>query len=176
MRIISGRFKGATIHSVPGQKTRPTSSFYREMIFSMVTDYEGKRVLDLFAGTGSLGLEALSRGSVWVDFVEFASAAIAVLLKNIQKLKCEDLCHVYRRKVQAFLNKTTDKYDLIFIDAPYDKGLINPTLKGIYENGLLAEGGIIVVEHDVKEQIEEQFEERIIKSKAGRVTGVMLLS
>lgn len=85
MRIISGRFKGATIHSVPGQKTRPTSSFYREMIFSMVADYEGKRVLDLFAGTGSLGLEALSRGSVWVDFVEFASAAIAVLLKNIDR-------------------------------------------------------------------------------------------
>lgn len=175
MRIISGRYKGANIYSVPGQNTRPTSSFYREMIFSMVTDYEGKRVLDLFAGTGSLGLEALSRGSVWVDFVEFASAAIAVLLKNIQKLRCEEMCHVYRRKVQAFINKSTDQYDLIFIDAPYDKGLINPTLKGIYEKGLLAEGGIIVVEHDVAEAIEEQLQERIIKNKLGKVTGVTLL-
>ena len=175
MRIISGRYKGATIYSVLGQNTRPTSSFYREMIFSMVTDYEGKRVLDLFAGTGSLGLEALSRGSVWVDFVEFASAAIAVLLKNIQKLKCEEMCHVYRRKVQAFINKSTDQYDLIFIDAPYDKGLINPTLKSIYENKLLAEGGIIVVEHDVREAVEEPLRDRIIKSKIGKVTGVTLL-
>lgn len=176
MRIISGRYKGANIYSVPGQKTRPTSSFYREMIFSMVTEYEGKRVLDLFAGTGSLGLEALSRGSVWVDFVEFSSAVIAVLLKNIQKLRCEEMCHVHRRKVQAFLNKTTDQYDLIFIDAPYNKGLINPTLNSIYENDLLAEEGIIVLEHDVREALDEQLQEKVIKSKIGKVTGVTLLS
>ena len=73
------------------------------------------------------------------------------------------------------MNKTSDKYDLIFIDAPYDKGLINPTLEGIYENEL-AEGGIIVVEHEVREKIQEQCEQRIIKSKVGKVTGVTLLS
>ena len=175
MRIISGRYKGAAIYSVPGQSTRPTSSFHREMIFSMVEDYEGKKVLDLFAGTGSLGLEALSRGSTWVDFVEFATPAISTLIKNIQKLKCGELCHVHRRKVQTFLTKTSIKYELIFIDPPYNKGLLNPCLLSIFENDLLADGGIIVAEHDVKEKIDELLEQNIIKKKEGKLTEVTLL-
>ncbi len=175
MRIISGRYRGASIYSVPGVSTRPTTSFHREMIFSMVRDYQGKKVLDLFAGTGALGLEALSRGSIWVDFVEFANPAISTLLKNIQKLKCDQLCHVHRRKVQSYLNKTLQKYDLIFIDPPYNKDLVNPTLKSIYENGLLNEEGIIVLEHDRKEKIDKSFEEYIIKQKEGKLTQLSLL-
>lgn len=175
MRIITGRFKGANLLSVPGRGTRPTTSFQREVIFGMYQDYEGKRVLDLFAGTGGLGLEALSRGAVWVDFVEFASPAIAVLLKNIQKLRCESECHIHRRKVDAFLKTEISPYDVILMDPPYDKNLVNPTLRQILERGALAEDGVIVVEHSGKEPIAEDLQEYVLRSKPGRVTSLSLL-
>lgn len=98
MRIITGIYKGRKLSPVPGKTTRPTTSFNREVIFSVQQDYTGGYVLDLFAGTGSLGLEALSRGAVWVDFVEFAPAAIATLLANISHLGCGESCHLWRKK------------------------------------------------------------------------------
>ena len=95
MRIITGKFKGRNLFTVDGRSTRPTTAFNREVVFSMWQDYEGRRILDLFAGTGSFGLEALSRGAVWVDFVEFANPAVSTLLKNISLLGCGELCHVW---------------------------------------------------------------------------------
>ncbi|MCB5229639.1 MAG: 16S rRNA (guanine(966)-N(2))-methyltransferase RsmD [Candidatus Cloacimonetes bacterium] len=175
MNIISGRYKGAGLYSVPGYNTRPTSSFKREMIFSMYHDYEGKRVLDLFAGTGALGLEALSRGAVWADFVEFANPAIGVLIKNIKKLSCSDSCHVHRRRVEAFIKRATDAWDVIFMDAPYDKNLINPCLKGIYESGMLKPEGVVIVEHSRREPIGKELQPYLIKHKEGKVTCLSIL-
>jgi len=176
VRIITGRFKGANLMSVEGKTTRPTTSFHREVIFSMYQDYEGKRVLDLYAGTGGLGLEALSRGAAWVDFVEFASSAIAVLLKNIQKLRCADECHIHRRKVEAFLKTTPEPYDLIFMDPPYAKDLVNPTLRQIFASGLLKPDGLVIVEHSSKEAIAEEFQEQLLRHKHGKITSLSLLS
>lgn len=175
MRVITGRYKGANLLSVPGRGTRPTTSFFREVIFSMHQDYEGKRVLDLFAGTGGLGLEALSRGAAWVDFVEFASPAIAVLLQNIKKLRCGELCHVHRRKVDAFLKGENGPWDLIFMDPPYAKNLINPTLRQIFDGGKLAAGGVIIVEHGGREPIEADLEGYILRAKPGKITSLSLL-
>ena len=84
MRIITGKYKGQKILGVPGISTRPTTAFNRETIFSMYPHYEGYRVLDLFAGTGAFGLECLSRGAEWVDFVEFATPAIATIRRIIE--------------------------------------------------------------------------------------------
>ena len=175
MRVITGRVKGANLLSVPGRSTRPTTSFHREVMFSMYQDYEGKRVLDLYAGTGGLGLEALSRGAVWVDFVEFASPAIAVLLQNIQKLRCASECHIHRRKVDAFLKGENGPWDLIFMDPPYDKNLVNPTLRHIFEAGKLAVGGVIIVEHSGKESLAPDLEGYVLRSKPGKVTSLSLL-
>lgn len=176
MRIITGKFKGRSLFTVDGRTTRPTTSFHREVIFSMYQDYEGKRVLDLYAGMGSFGLEALSRGAIWVDFVEFAAPAISALLKNIGKLGCGGVCHVWRKRVDAFLRGATQTWDIIFLDPPYAKDLINPTLKLILDRDLLAPGGIIIAEHSPLEPLLPEWEERVIKNKAGKTSSFSLIS
>ncbi len=176
MRIITGRYKGRNLFTVKGRTTRPTTDYNREMIFSMCGDLEGKRVLDLFAGTGSYGLEALSRGAVWADFVEFATPALAVLLKNVNLLGCGDHCHIWRKRVRAFLKGTPETWDLIFLDPPYDKGLVNPTLRLIRERGLLKRGGMIIAEHSPAEPILPEFQELITRHKQGKTCSFTLLS
>jgi 16S rRNA (guanine966-N2)-methyltransferase len=176
MRIITGRYKGRHLFTVKGKTTRPTTDYNRERVFSMYNHYEGKRVLDLFAGTGSLGLEALSRGAVWTDFVEFATPALAILLKNVSLLGCGDICHVWRKRVRAFLKGTTDTWDVIFLDPPYDKNLINPTLGLIYERELLNEGGMVIAERSPSETLLADFRERVIKDIEGNTNSFTLLS
>jgi 16S rRNA (guanine966-N2)-methyltransferase len=153
MRIITGKFKKANLFSVQGNTTRPTTDFIKEAIFSTIFDCENLLVLDLYAGSGSLGLEALSRGASFVDFIEFSEKAIQAIIKNIHKLKCEEQAHIYRKKVSSFLKKTGKKYDLIFMDPPYDKSLVNKTIELIIENSVLSESGKIVVEHSPHEKI-----------------------
>ncbi|MBW6513725.1 MAG: 16S rRNA (guanine(966)-N(2))-methyltransferase RsmD [Candidatus Syntrophosphaera sp.] len=176
MRIITGKYKGRSLFTVDGRTTRPTTSYNREVIFSVYQDYEGKRVLDLFAGTGSFGLEALSRGAVWVDFVEFAAPAISALLKNIGKLGCGESCHVWRKRVEAFLNNASGSWDVIFLDPPYAKNLVNPTLGLIFERSLLAEGGVIIAEHSPREPIALEWEKLVLRSKTGKTSSFTLLS
>ncbi len=143
----------------------------------MYQDYTDLRVLDLYAGTGSFGLETLSRGAAWVDFVEFSNKALAVLLKNIEKLKCSELCHVHKRRVEAFLASATDKWDVIFLDPPYKKNLVNQTLELIYDKQLLKPEGIIIAEHHPGEKIEPEFEPGIISRKQNsRITAFTVLS
>jgi len=176
MRIITGKYRGRSLFTVPGRTTRPTSSFNREMIFSMHPDYEGKQVLDLFAGTGSFGLETLSRGAQWVDFVEFSTAALAVLMQNIAKLDCGDCCHVWRKRCEAFLKKPPRAYDVIFLDPPYAKGLVNPTLEAIFRGGALADGGIVIAEHSPKEPLSASFMAMRVAGKDGRENCFSILS
>ncbi|MCB5265430.1 MAG: 16S rRNA (guanine(966)-N(2))-methyltransferase RsmD [Candidatus Cloacimonetes bacterium] len=171
IRIIAGIYKKRKLAAVPGHSTRPTTDYNREMIFSTYQDFEGKRVLDLFAGTGALGLEALSRGAIWVDFVEFASPAIATILGNIQILGCGEDCHLYRKKVESYLKTCTQTYDIIFLDPPYDKNMINPTLQSIFEQNLLEPEGVIVVEHSRDEKIKEGFQDWIIQHKSSKSCG-----
>jgi 16S rRNA (guanine966-N2)-methyltransferase len=176
MRIITGKYKGTNLFTVPGNTTRPTTDYQREVIFSMYQDYTDLRVLDLYAGTGSFGLETLSRGATWVDFVEFSNSAISILLKNIDKLKCGESCHVHRRKVEAFLSAASEQWDVIFLDPPYKKDLVNQTLELIYGKQLLAPEGIIIAEHHPGEQIKPEFEPMIINRKQNsRITAFTVL-
>lgn len=141
----------------------------------MYPDYEDKYVLDLYAGTGSLGLEALSRGARWVDFVEFSSTAIAILIQNIHKLNCHDTCHVWRKRCDAYLKAPPRGYDVIFLDPPYAKGLVNPTLEAIFQNGVLNPGGTVIAEHSPKEPIGVAFKAMLISMKASRENSFSLL-
>jgi len=170
MRIITGIYKGRNLFMVPGKTTRPTTSYNREVIFSVYQDYEDCRVLDLYAGTGSFGLEALSRGAKWVDFVEFATPAMGTILKNIGHLGCKDSCHLWRKKVDAFLKDCPDTYDVIFLDQPYEKNLINPALQQIKERDLLNPDGIIVVEHSPKERLTDDLLAHVIQDKGNKIT------
>ena len=161
MRIIAGKFKGMNIFSVAGKSTRPTTDYFREYIFSVYQDLEGKKVLDLYAGTGALGLESLSRGAATADFVEMSNNALQALFANIEKTKTNEVCRVHKRNVLNFLKKCQDKYDIIIIDPPYDKGLIVPTLELLLANDILTENGAILMEHSRKESIPEKYEKLV---------------
>lgn len=177
MRIITGLYKGTSLFTVSGNTTRPTTDFQREVIFSMYQKFNDLRVLDLYAGTGSFGLEALSRKAEWVDFVEFSNKALSALIKNIEKLKCGDKCHVHRRKVAAFLSTTDKQWDVIFLDPPYQRDLVNDTIRLIKEHNLLTPDGIIIVEHHPKELIAAEFETDTINYKQNsRITAFTVLS
>jgi len=170
MRIITGKYKGRPLQTVEGHTTRPTSAFNRELVFSVYQDYTDKRVLDLYAGTGYFGLEALSRGAIWVDFVEFAIPALTVILKNVQNLGCSDFCHIWRKNVFAFLRSTEEKWDVIFLDPPYNKRLLNPTLELIFDRDLLNPEGTVIAEHSPEETIADIYKDRIINFKEGKTT------
>jgi len=157
MRIIAGKFKKARIHAVPKGKTRPTTDFLREMIFSVIQECDGQKVLDLFAGSGSLGLEALSRGAKSALFVDISENSIKTIKQNVEKLRCEANTQYIRKKASAFLKVNQDKFDLIFLDPPYNKRQINPTLALIFELDTVEDGGLIVIEHSRSEKIDEQW-------------------
>lgn len=149
-RIISGRFRGRRLEVPAGRAVRPTTDRMRERVFSMLMhgrypDLHGARVADLFAGTGALGLEALSRGAEHVTFVEKSAPSIACLKKNIAALKANSECNILQVSARA-LPQVGDAFDFIFMDPPYHKGLVEPTLTSIQEQGWLADGGAIICE------------------------------
>lgn len=177
MRIITGLYKGTNLFTVPGNTTRPTTDYQREVIFSMYQDFEDLRVLDLYAGTGSFGLETLSRRAEWVDFVEFSNKALSVLIKNIEKLKCGEKCHVHRKKVAAYLSTTDKKWDIIFLDPPYQRNLVNDTIRLIREKDLLNPDGLVIVEHHPKETVDAIFQPLVINHKQNsRITAFTVLT
>lgn len=117
MRVVAGRFKGRTLHAPKGSATRPTSDKVREALFSVLGDVEGLAVLDLFAGSGALGIEALSRGAVSATFVDNDPKAIAAIRRNLDAAGIE--AQVQRRDALAFLRSASGEYALVLIDPPY---------------------------------------------------------
>lgn len=158
MRIITGKFKKANLFTVPGKTARPTTDYIKEVIFSVISPCSGKDILDLYAGSGSLGFEAISRNANFVDFVDFSNKSIKTMKRNIEKLKCTSECKIHRKKVSAFLNRCEKKFDLIFMDPPYNKDLINDTIEKIIDNELLTKNGYIVIEHSTREKLLEKWD------------------
>ncbi len=157
MRIITGKFKKANLFAVPGKTARPTTDYIKEVIFSVISSCTEKYILDLYSGSGSLGFETLSRGAIFVDFVDFSDKSIKTMKRNIEKLKCTNDCKIHRKKVSAFINSTDKKFDLIFMDPPYNKDLVNSTIERIIDNELLTENGHIVIEHSPREKLLEKW-------------------
>jgi 16S rRNA (guanine966-N2)-methyltransferase len=150
MRIIAGK-AGRIAIQVPGGVARPTTDFVRQAVFSILsTQVEGAKVLDLYAGSGAIGLEALSRGAASCTFVEENRAACAVITKNLEKTHL-DGGQVVKAEVSAFLKRDPRQYDLIFADPPYwkhhgDKDHIGDLLTSGLARARLAHGGWIIVE------------------------------
>ncbi len=115
MRVVAGKLKGRTLHAPPGQGTRPTSDKVRGAIFNVLSDVEGEHVLDLFAGTGALGIEALSRGAADATFVDDHPQAIEAIRRNAAELGAR----IVEREVLSFLRAGDGHYDLVFADPPY---------------------------------------------------------
>jgi 16S rRNA (guanine966-N2)-methyltransferase len=160
MRIVSGRFKGRALHAPPGQDTRPTSDRARQAVFNILEHAswsEGlheARVIDLFAGSGALGLEALSRGAAFCLFVETDEAARGAIRENMDVFGLFGAARVHRRDATDLgvrPGSAGEAFTLAFLDPPYGKGLAEAALAKLAEGGWLAPGAICVVERGFAE-------------------------
>lgn len=150
MRIIAGERRGTKLEAVPGLDTRPTADRVKEGLFNIIQlDIDADtRVLDICAGTGALGLEALSRGARAASFIEQAPAALSVLTRNIAKCHYEKEARVLRGDALSVLGTLVgQQYDLILFDPPYQKNLYEPVLFSVLKYHLLSDYGILVSEH-----------------------------
>ena len=146
MRINSGRFKYRKLE-IP-ESARPTTEKVREAVFSMlIGKVEGATVLDLFAGSGSLGLEALSRGAEFCVFNEGDRKNYKILKNNIENCKAEEISSTYNNDFRKALILANREFDIIFVDPPYREGYYGEVFELVEEYGLLADGGVIVAEH-----------------------------
>lgn len=145
MRIVAGSHKGARIFAPKRRDTRPTSDRVREAVFAILGSVEDATVLDLFAGSGALGLEALSRGAASAVFVESDAAAVAAIERNLDKLRL-DGARVVRSDALRYLARADDRYDVVFVDPPYEmvESLRMPLAKQLPR--VLGEGGVVVFE------------------------------
>jgi len=160
MRVISGTAKGHKLKSLDGMATRPTADKIKESLFNILLPIiSDTYVLDLFAGTGSIGIEALSRGAEFAVFIDKNPSAVKIIRENLIHTKLQDKSKIYNADYKKYINNIYDgerAFDIIFIDPPYNKGLIIPAMQLIGEKKLLSPDGLIVVEHGKEENIPEQ--------------------
>lgn len=184
MRIITGTARGIKLDTLEGDTTRPTAERVKEALFSMIQfDIEGRRCLDLFAGSGQLGLEALSRGAEHCVFTDENKAAVEIIMTNAKKTKLYPSSRIANIGHRAFLTGASGKesFDIIFLDPPYNSGLLAESLSLIADGGLLNAGGRIVCESDngelpaSKKQIKsaEYNEEKVLCQVFGGDTELM---
>ena len=147
MRVISGSARGRRLKELQGMDTRPTTDQVKESIFNIIQfDIEGRRVLDLFAGTGQLGIEALSRGAAGCTFVDQRRDAAALVRSNLKLCRLSDRARVVQGEALSFLASDRERYHLVFLDPPYQTELLENALKKIAEIDILMENGIIICE------------------------------
>jgi 16S rRNA (guanine(966)-N(2))-methyltransferase RsmD len=174
MRIIAGTYRSRRLEAPPGLRTRPTSDRLRETLFNVLAPrMQGTAFLDLYAGSGAVGLEALSRGAAKVTFVERAPAALKVLRRNLEQLGIASGFDVHAESVAAFLRSAAKaspkrepqevakpgRYEVVYLDPPYDAAEEYAATLGALggEQGLLAPGALAIAEHRRKQRLEQQY-------------------
>lgn len=177
MRVISGSARGLKLLSLEGLDTRPTLDRVKEALFSMLTPYINQAVvLDLFAGSGALGIEALSRGSREAVFVDMLPSAMEIVKKNVSLARLTERSSFHQKNALDYLKHSDKVFDIIFLDPPYQGGLYENCLQTILKNNLIDKDGIIVLEWDSelsRPPVPEQFE--ILKERRyGRVMLTLL--
>lgn len=149
MRVISGSARGLKLESLDGLSTRPTLDRVKESIFNMLFDAVcDANVLDLFAGSGALGIEALSRYAKKCTFVDNSKEAIDVVRKNVSKASVSDRAEIFFGDYERFFSSCSEKFDIVFLDPPYMAGFTEDVLKKLRDKNILSENCIIVVESD----------------------------
>src|ERR1700678_1969529 len=181
MRIVGGRLKGRALLAPPSRAIRPTSERLRESIFDILehrfpSQIEGARVVDLFAGTGALAIEALSRGARFALFVDNGAEARALLRANVEAFALGGVTRIWRADA-TLLGKAPagPPFTLAFLDPPYEKGLAGPALTGLVEGGWLASGALVVVEESVEAEIGAPTSLRIVDERVYGETKVVFL-
>lgn len=161
MRVISGKARGSSLFSLEGLHTRPTTDRVKEAMFSIINFYlQEALVLDLFAGSGALGTEALSRGAQKCVFVENDRKALEIVKKNLDKTNLSDCAELVFSDYKAYLNSQTQQFDVILLDPPYNKKMCDEALEIIYNKNLLKDDGVILCETGFDEIIETHFNKK----------------
>lgn len=165
MRIISGSKRGHKLFEFEGQGIRPTTDRVKESMFNLIQDFvPGSRVLDLFGGSGALSFEALSRGSEQAVCVDIDKDSIAVIKKNAMATGLLGI-EIVNRDAMSYISSADEKFSLIFLDPPYNRGMIAPIINAIVEKDVLEEEGIIVLESDFCDEHGEFFGLSILKQR-----------
>ncbi len=155
MRVITGSARGMTLKTLEGETTRPTTDRVKEAIFSAIQfEIEGARVLDLFAGSGQMGIEALSRGAADAVFVDSDKGAIRIIKENVTKTKFTDKARIMQSDAFAFLNMNINKFDIVFLDPPYAAGLLERAIDGVSD--YVDTAGTVVCEHPLKTELPDE--------------------
>lgn len=148
MRVITGIARGRKLREPAGLETRPTTDRVKEGIFSSIQfELEGRRILDLFGGTGQMGIEAISRGAAHCTFVDLRKEAVTVIRENLELTGFSDRAQVIQGDALAFLSRCRETFDVIFLDPPYDSGLLEKTMELVTTIDIVSENGIIVCEN-----------------------------
>ena len=159
MRVITGKARGVSLKTPDGMLTRPTADRVKEALFSILNfDIPGANVLDLFGGTGQLGIEALSRGARHAVFVDAREEACKLIQENLRRTKLEGEGRVVRSDYLAYLNRCAEKYNIIFLDPPYGEDFLETALKRITEIDILQSDGIIVTERPLGKHLSMEFD------------------
>ncbi len=176
MRVISGNLKGKRLFSVKGQTLRPTSDRVKEAIFDILQgEFRKQKVLDLFAGTGALGIEALSRGAERAVFVEGSTRSLSALRRNIEECGLKERAEVLARDVRAgirILDARGESFELIFLDPPYGRGLARGALEALSQSSIVSNGALIVAEHSLSEELDSIPPFRLVDYRRYRSTRV----
>ena len=182
MRIVGGRLRGRLLEAPASRAIRPTSERLRESIFDILIHrhagvVEGARVVDLFAGSGALGIEALSRGAKFALFVDNGPEARALLRANVEVFALGGVTRIWRADA-TLLGKAPagPPFTLAFLDPPYEKGLAGPALAGLVEGGWLASGALVVVEESAEAEIGAPTALRIVDERVYGETKVVFLA
>ena len=158
MRVVSGTARGVILKTPEGLQTRPTADKVKEAMFSILQfDLPGAAVLDLFGGTGQLGIEALSRGAKSAVFVDAWDKACALIKENLRKTKMEQSSRVVRSDYLSYLRSCKEQFDIILLDPPYAEVFLETALKCITEIDILRTGGIIVCERPMEKELPWDF-------------------
>jgi len=179
MRIIAGRHRGRTLAAPEGKQVRPTSGRMRERVFSMLQNrryppLDGARVADIFAGTGALGLEAISRGAAFVTFVEKSPSSLACLQKNITAFQADTISRIVKCRASE-LPKASGPCSHIFMDAPYGRDLTRPALDCLLAGGWVGTDTVIVCELQTGEALELPDQLQLVDERTQGIQRVVFL-
>lgn len=159
MRVITGKARGVQLKTPEGMLTRPTTDRVKEALFSIINfELPGARVLDLFGGTGQLGIEALSRGAASAVFVDAREESCKLIRENLKRTKLEPYGRVVRSDYLEYLSRCREQYDIILLDPPYAEVFLENALKRITEIDILQSNGIMVAERPLGKELPWEFE------------------
>ena len=176
MRVIAGKRKGKKLLGFDGDFIRPTTDRVKESMFNLITGYvAGAKVYDAFCGSGALSIEALSRGAVFAVCTDTDDRSVRIAESNFKDCGFDDMHRIVKTSAPAFLETCGDVFDLVFMDPPYNKGLVTPVLEVMSRRGLLSDDGIIVIERDGVDDGFESFDFQTVKErKYGRTVVTVL--